>query len=96
MDYTEPVNPLDPSVFVGSGLIGLAIAIVLAIVGFVVSAFVMSVWIRLIITFMRRTLDREYGRMRTASLGFQADSSRISPVTGKPVPLRGSEGPRDW
>lgn len=87
------INPLVPSL-VGTGIAGLLITIGVVIAGFVISAFITSLWIRLIITFMRKTLDREYGRMRMAGLGFAPGSARPqpSPIT----PLRNEDGPRDW
>jgi hypothetical protein len=91
MDYPD-VNPLVPTL-VGTGIVGLLISIGVVIVGFVISAFITSLWVRLIIAFMRKTLDREYGRMRTAGLGFTPGTAQPQP--GPITPLRNDEGPRD-
>jgi hypothetical protein len=74
-----------PSI-IGSGLIGLVVVVLLWVIGFVVSAFIMSLWIRLILVFMRRRLDSEYALMRGA--GLQQPYRPISP----PQP----EAPRNW
>lgn len=59
---------MDPSdVFpfaAGSGLVGLALFVGLIIGGFVLSAWIMSLYLRLVIRFSRRTFDREYRYMR--------------------------------
>ena len=56
-----------------------------AVVGFVVSAWIMSLYIRLVLRFLRRTLDREY---RYARGDYSMDSHpRVS---------QRQAGPRDW
>ena len=50
-------------VIVGSGIVGFLLFLLFVVVGFVVSAFIMSLWVRLILVFMRKALDREYERM---------------------------------
>lgn len=48
----------------GVGILALILWIVLAIIGFVASAFVMRLFVRLVIRFMRKSLDREYRHLR--------------------------------
>jgi hypothetical protein len=48
----------------GAGMLALILWIVLAFVGFVISAFIMNLFVRLVIRFMRKSLDREYRYMR--------------------------------
>ena len=48
----------------GFGVLALVLWVVLAIVGFVVSAFLTSLFVRLVIRFMRKSLDREYRYLR--------------------------------
>ena len=95
MDYPAP-SPLIPSFVVGSGILGLAIFIGLVVAAFVASAFIASLWVRLVITFMRKTLDREYGRLRTAGSSFEAGKAVRPARPSAPMPLRPDQGPRDW
>jgi len=72
---------MDPSIdpaglVMGAGLLALLVWIGVVIVGFIVSAFLASLWIRLVITFMRKTLDREYGLARGAG-GSMTDWLRV-------------------
>jgi hypothetical protein len=46
------------------GAVAFVIWIVLAVLGFVVSAFITSLYLRLVIRFSRKALDREYRYMR--------------------------------
>jgi hypothetical protein len=48
----------------GFGLAALAIWIVVGVGGFVLSAWLVSLYVRLVIRFMRKSLDREYRYMR--------------------------------
>ena len=93
MEYPD-INPLVPTL-VGTGIVGLLVTIGFAVLAFVASAFITALWVRLIITFMRKTLDREYGRMRMASLGYAPGRARAEPEAPI-VPLRNEDGPRDW
>jgi hypothetical protein len=47
-----------------SSSVRLLLSLLLVVIDFVVSAFVVSLWVRLILVFMRKALDREYGRVR--------------------------------
>lgn len=94
MDYPSPNTPDISSILIGSGILGLVLSIVFALLAFVVSAFIMSLWIRLILVFMRGALDREYGRMRMGGSG-------VAPVTSRqpeapPPAFSSGQGPRDW
>ncbi len=51
-------------VIAGAGILALVLWLVLVIVGFVVSAFLTSLFVRLVIRFMRKSLDREYRYLR--------------------------------
>ena len=94
MDYPAP-SPSIPSFVVESGILGLAVFIGLVVAAFVASAFIASLWVRLVITFMRKTLDREYGRLRTAS-SFDPGKAVRPARPSAPMPLRTDQGPRDW
>ncbi|MGV8883982.1 MAG: hypothetical protein ACOH1T_00140 [Microbacteriaceae bacterium] len=65
MDPNDPAIPFF-SLVAGTGLVGLLLTIAFFALAFVVSAFFTALWIRLILVFMRSSLDREYGRMRSA------------------------------
>ena len=65
MDPNEPTNPIYSFVS-GTGVVGLLFALLFAAAGFVASAFITALWVRLILVFMRSALDREYARMRSA------------------------------
>ena len=67
----------------GFGMLALVLWVVLAIVGFVVSAFLTSLFVRLVIRFMRKSLDREYRYLRG---DYTAYGSKRAPNTV----------PRDW
>ena len=67
----------------GFGVLALVLWVVLAIVGFVVSAFLTSLFVRLVIRFMRKSLDREYRYLRG---DYTAYGSKRAPNTV----------PRDW
>lgn len=58
-------------VIVGSGVVGLVIFLIFVIVGFFISAFIASLWVRLVLGFMRKTLDSEYERMALAQNKFK-------------------------
>lgn len=85
--------------FLTGGLIGGLVVVGGAVVGFVLSAWITSLWVRLIITFLRKTLDREYGRMRGVAgpppVGRHSGAPAAAAPTG-PLPLRSGPGPRDW
>jgi len=86
----------------GTGIIGLFISLGVIVLGFVLSAFITALWVRLILVFMRKALDREYGRMRMIGLGFSPGRppapAQVAPpmAPGPPMPLRPQDGPRDW
>ena len=67
----------------GFGVLALVLWVVLAIVGFVVSAFLTSLFVRLVIRFMRKSLDREYRYLRG---DYTAYGSKRAPNTV----------PREW
>ena len=67
----------------GFGVLALVLWVVLTIVGFVVSAFLASLFVRLVIRFMRKSLDREYRYLRG---DYTAYGSKRAPNTV----------PRDW
>ena len=67
----------------GFGVLALVLWLVLAIVGFVVSAFLTSLFVRLVIRFMRKSLDREYRYLRG---DYTAYGSKNAPNTV----------PREW
>jgi len=67
----------------GFGVLALVLWVVLAIVGFVISAFLTSLFVRLVIRFMRKSLDREYRYLRG---DYTAYGSKRAPNTV----------PRDW
>ena len=60
------MTPIDSmvSTFNTYGLLPFVLILLLWVFGFILSAFVMSLWIRLILTFMGKRLDAEYARMR--------------------------------
>ena len=67
----------------GIGALALVLWAVLVIVGFIMSAFVTSLFVRLVIRFMRKSLDREYRYLRG---DYTAYGSKRAPNTV----------PRDW
>ena len=67
----------------GFGVPVLVLWLVLVIVGFIMSAFVTSLFVRLVIRFMRKSLDREYRYLRG---DYTAYGSKRAPNTV----------PRDW
>ncbi len=67
----------------GFGVLALVLWVVLAIIGFVVSAFLTNLFIRLVIRFMRKSLDREYRYLRG---DYTAHGTKRAPNTV----------PRDW
>lgn len=67
----------------GIGVLALVLWVVLVIVGFIMSAFVTSLFVRLVIRFMRKSLDREYRYLRG---DYTAYGSKRAPNTV----------PRDW
>jgi len=97
MDLYDPSNPF-LGVFVGTGLIGMLVTLGFVALAFVLSAFITALWIRLILVFMRKALDREYGRMRMAGNGFTPGRASLAPTPAPqtPMPLRNEGGPRDW
>jgi cytosine/uracil/thiamine/allantoin permease len=76
-NWTPLIGPL-----VGTGITGLIITILIAIVWFILSAFITALWIRLILLFMHGTLEREYARMRGNQPGQTAMGGRPDPYTG--------------
>ena len=77
---------MDPnyiSALAGFGVLALVLWVSLAIVGFIVSAFLTSLFVRLVIRFMRKSLDREYRYLRG---DYTAYGSKRAPNTV----------PRDW
>ena len=71
------------SALAGFGVLALVLWVILAIVGFIVSAFLTSLFVRLVIRFMRKSLDREYRYLRG---DYTAYGSKRAPNTV----------PRDW
>lgn len=69
----------------GAFVLWLVVVVVLSVLGFVVGAWVVSLYIRLIIHFLRKTLDREYRYMRGDYF------TDLRPAADRPRP-----GPRDW
>ena len=67
----------------GFGVLALVLWVILAIVGFIMSAFLTSLFVRLVIRFMRKSLDREYCYLRG---DYTAYGSKRAPNTV----------PRDW
>ncbi len=67
----------------GFGIFGLVLWVALLVGGFFLSAWVFSLYIRLVIRFLRKTLDREYRYMR----GDYSD---------KYVAQAGRDNPRNW
>ena len=77
---------MDPnyiSALAGFGVLALVLWVILAIVGFIMSAFLTSLFVRLVIRFMRKSLDREYRYLRG---DYTAYGSKRAPNTV----------PRDW
>ena len=77
---------MDPnyiSALAGFGVLALVLWVILAIVGFVITAFLTSLFVRLVIRFMRKSLDREYRYLRG---DYTAYGSKRAPNTV----------PRDW
>ena len=77
---------MDPnyiSALAGFGVLALVLWVILAIVGFIVSAFLTNLFVRLVIRFMRKSLDREYRYLRG---DYTAYGSKRAPNTV----------PRDW
>jgi len=96
MDFYVP-STTDTTMLVGTGILGLLACIGAVALAFVVSAFFAALWVRLILIFMRKALDREYGRMRMAGHGFEPGRrASLAPQTITPTPLRNEDGPRDW
>ena len=77
------MDPIYIPALAGFGVLALVLWVVLAIVGFVVSAFLASLFVRLVIRFMRKSLDREYRYLRG---DYTAYGSKRAPNTV----------PRDW
>ena len=71
------------SAIAGFGVLAIVLWVILAIVGFIVSAFLTSLFVRLVIRFMRKSLDREYRYLRG---DYTAYGSKRAPNTV----------PRDW
>lgn len=78
-------EPTIPFAIAGFGIIAIFIWIVVAVGGFILSAWLMSLYFRLVIRFSRKTLDREYRYMR----------GDYSSLPAAPVRQNGSS-PRDW
>lgn len=95
MDFTDPSTPVIGAL-VGTGIIGLLITLGSVALAFVLSAFFTALWVRLILVFMRKSLDREYGRMRMAAHGYEPGRASLAPAGPSTSPLRNSDGPRDW
>lgn len=77
------MDPSYISALAGVGLLAFVFWVVLAIISFVVSAFLASLFVRLVIRFMRKSLDREYRYLRG---DYTAYGSKRAPNTV----------PRDW
>ena len=75
-------------------MLGLVIFLVSTILAFIISAFIVSLWIRLILVFMRTTLDREYDRVRVSGLEFAQNLSRGRPSPPRTLP--NDQGPNEW
>jgi hypothetical protein len=58
----DPNNPF-PAI-AGAGVVIFFVWAVVAVGGFILSAWLMSLYLRLVIRFSRKTLDREYRHMR--------------------------------
>jgi len=95
MDLTDPTTPFIGAL-VGTGIVGLLITLAFAALAFVVSAFITALWVRLIMIFMRKALDREYGRMRMIGQGFEAGRMTVPHLNPPSTPLRNDQGPRGW
>ena len=78
-----PFDDAFPAV-AGFGLIALLVWAGVIVGGFVLSAWIMSLYLRLVIHFSRKTLDREYRFMR----GDYSSSSKSASVR--------QAGPRNW
>jgi len=95
MDFSDPTTPVIGAL-VGTGIIGLLITLAFIALAFVISAFITALWVRLILVFMRKALDREYGRMRMIGYGFEPGRASLAPTGPATTPLRSGDGPRDW
>lgn len=76
-------DPTFPALFAGFGILAIIIWIVVAVGGFILSAYLMSLYLRLVIRFSRKTLDREYRYMR-------GDYRAVT------VPTNQGSNPRNW
>jgi hypothetical protein len=76
-------DPTVPALFAGFGILAIIIWIVVAVGGFILSAYLMSLYLRLVIRFSRKTLDREYRYMR-------GDYRSVT------VPANQGGNPRNW
>jgi len=95
MDFSDPSTPIIGAL-VGTGIIGLLITLGFVTLAFVLSAFFTALWVRLILVFMRKALDREYGRMRMIGQGFEPGRLTVPHLDPPSTPLRNDQGPRDW
>jgi len=95
MDFSDPSTPIIGAL-VGTGIVGLLITLGFFALAFVLSAFITALWVRLILVFMRKALDREYGRMRMIGQGFEPGRMTVPPLNPPSLPLRNGQGPRDW
>jgi hypothetical protein len=63
--YRGRVNPLDfYTQLQAAPLLAFLLFACMWLLGFIVSAFLVSLWVRLVIYFLRKTLDREYAHRR--------------------------------
>ena len=96
MYYPQPVGTDFASLLIGGGILGLVVFVLVGSLMFIISAFIMSIWIRLILVFMRGALDREYGRMRAAGSSFLDGAANAPLPPRRPSsPLGNDRGPRD-
>lgn len=66
---------------IGAGLGGLVVVIIIYAIGFVISAALFALWVRLVAVFLRKWLDREYARARGTVWNVSAERNA---------------GPRNW
>ena len=67
----------------GAGIVAFIFFLAFLVVGFVISAWIMNLYTRLVLRFMRKSLDREYRYMR----GDYSNAGRA---------VQRASGPRDW
>ena len=72
----------EPDFAAGAGvaLVLVVVYLLILVAGFVVSAWVMSLFVRLVIRFMRKTLDREYRYMRGNYAALMSSEAQRQPA----------------